>query len=65
MDDTRPTKLKFNNLVTKYDYAREYVPTHPSEEAQICLNCTAKKCKGECARLRAERKKLKGKCDGK
>lgn len=32
-----------------------------SEEAKICLNCNAKRCKGTCDRLRSERKKLKEK----
>lgn len=30
-----------------------------STEAKICLECTAKKCRGNCERLRTERKKLK------
>lgn len=30
-----------------------------SKEAQICLNCTAKKCRGDCKRAKEERKKLK------
>ena len=33
----------------------------PSEEANICLKCDKKKCSGECARFKEEKKKLKGK----
>ena len=54
-----PRKLKFNSLFCKGEYEKDFIPTHPSEEAQICLTCTAKRCKGECERLRIERKKLK------
>ena len=56
--------LNFNNLVYKGETESEFV-LKPSNEAKICLNCTAKKCNGECARLRAERKKLKNKLKAK
>ena len=52
-------KLKFNSLFSKNEYESEYSLGTASEEAQICLTCTAKRCKGECERLRIERKKLK------
>lgn len=38
----------------------DFVPTHASAEAQICLNCPYPKCKPDtCKRIREERKKLK------
>lgn len=30
-----------------------------SEEAKICLNCTEKKCNGDCKKFHEERRKLK------
>ena len=36
-----------------------YTPVHPSKEAQICLNCTNKKCKPRsCKRYTTEHKKI-------
>jgi hypothetical protein len=50
---------RHNRLNSKYDYETDYLPTHESAEAKICLECTAKKCNGDCERLKRERKKLK------
>lgn len=37
----------------------EYVVIKPSAEANICLNCKIKKCKGNCERYKQEIKKVK------
>ena len=55
-------QTKTSYLLEMYDREmrdNDFVPKNPSAEAQICLNCTEKKCKGTCDRLRTERKKLK------
>jgi hypothetical protein len=51
--------LSLGGIFTKTERDNDYMPKNPSAEAQICLNCTAKKCKGTCERLREERKKIK------
>ena len=53
------TKLIFGSLFSKTERDCDYAPVNPSAEAKICLECTAKKCKGTCERLRTERNKLK------
>jgi hypothetical protein len=58
--EERPTYLLHNGIYRKTMYSSDYVPQNPSAEAKICLECTAKKCKGTCDRLKQERKKLKG-----
>ena len=55
------TTLRFSGGYSKVERDNDYVPKEPSAEAQICLECTAKKCRGFCDRLRTEYKKLKEK----
>lgn len=56
------TSLRFSGVYNKTERDNDFVPKNPSAEAQICLNCTEKKCKpGTCKRYREEYKKLKEK----
>lgn len=57
--DYKATPLRRGGIYSKVERDSDYVPVNPSAEAQICLNCTAKKCRGTCERVRTERKKLR------
>lgn len=37
---------------------RKYDTLYNEIEARICLNCTAKVCRGDCERLRQEKKRI-------
>lgn len=61
----KASRLKFNKMLSKYNYDTDYVPKKPSAEALICLTCTADKCKGICDRYKEEHKKLREQKNGK
>ena len=70
MDRTEPkaSNLRFSSRYNNRERnCVEFVPNHPSPEAQICLGCNipVKKCKGACDRYKTEYRKLRGQGDGK
>lgn len=52
-------KMSLKNQVLTAKPKNEYVVNSPSAEAAICINCTKKKCKGECKDFYAALKKLR------
>lgn len=60
--DYKASKLRYGGVYSKVELNSDYVPKTPSAEAQICLNCTEKKCRPDaCKRYKEEHKKLKEK----
>lgn len=52
-------KMSLKNQVLASKPKSDYAVNSPSAEAAICINCTKKKCKGECKDFYAALKKLR------